>query len=261
MDEIPVKFINSFEDTAYEKKKYALHISCHRSSAEDLIEEKFMRAAGSANPLLEVCVSMRDKGARVCCMNRYRETPLHFAAEQWSKDLVVWLLRMGADPDATNNVGSCPLHYALGRPTTDQGNPDGTVRELLRAGARVDMSNKGGLQPLQKALASGNATAAHEILEFGRPLCVVRTSLVDKVPKGYWRGHNALEIAAKRCPEFFKVTLTTWEKNVEVSMHNKIAILLHIKRRRVAAGESPLHGGIWALVLKFAGRTCVNSTT
>ncbi len=122
-------------------------------------------------PMAEFLIS---SGASVHARAHGNYTPLHFAAAMGFEDVVDVLLRHGADVNAAHDGKSTPLMLATGL----GGDPDegfeiqgremsparhlAIVQKLLRAGAKVDMRNSGGMTAL------GCAT------EHGSPLAIVK---------------------------------------------------------------------------------------
>ncbi|MDD9979957.1 MAG: ankyrin repeat domain-containing protein [Gammaproteobacteria bacterium] len=83
-------------------------------------------------------------------------TPLHYAAEDpWPNgpDAVRLLISAGARCDAQNNDGNTPLHVAAGTGDTDSSLAEavGTVRLLLDCGANPNRRNNDGNTPLHTA--------------------------------------------------------------------------------------------------------------
>ncbi|KAL8375859.1 hypothetical protein RB595_007132 [Gaeumannomyces hyphopodioides] len=90
-----------------------------------------------------------------------RPTPLHVAALFNLNDLGRFFVSDFCNTkDATGNT---PLHIAAGQPE----DPSDMVRNLLHAGARADVPDKGGSFPLHKAARRGNHGALAELLKKG----------------------------------------------------------------------------------------------
>ena len=87
-------------------------------------------------------------------------TPLHRAALRGDADAVEALLKAGADPNATNQAGATPLHYATGS--------ERMVAALLARGARADAVSKANRTPLLIAvLRTDSFAVARRLIEAG----------------------------------------------------------------------------------------------
>ena len=78
-----------------------------------------------------------------------RKTALHIAAASGKTDIVKALLGAGARVDVADQDGNEPLHIAVANPTNGQ-----IVKDLLNAGAKVDVANNDGMQPIHLAARS-----------------------------------------------------------------------------------------------------------
>lgn len=72
--------------------------------------------------------------------------PLHIAVRRGVKEVVQMLLEFGAVPDARDDVGCAPLHFACALPCPDGGVPD-VVGLLLCEGADPEPMDANGLAP------------------------------------------------------------------------------------------------------------------
>ena len=77
-------------------------------------------------------------------------SPLHMAAHYGHKDVVILLLKRGADINKRNAYGRTPLHLAA------CGGHKGIVRVLLEKGAEMDMKDTWGDTPLSNAANRGH---------------------------------------------------------------------------------------------------------
>jgi len=116
-----------------------------------------------------------ESGADVNAENRRGATPLHYVCDprpmsggtwdpQKQADIIVLLVQHGAKLQQVDRGGASALHRAV------RARSPAAVRQLLRAGARVDTQlDKGGSTPLHLAVqstgASGTAGAWSEQLE------------------------------------------------------------------------------------------------
>ncbi len=84
-------------------------------------------------------------------------TALWYAVRSQQLDLMVRLLRVGADPDLTDQSGTSPLHLAAA-----SARPTRLAAPLIAYGARMDVTDQGGQTPLMivfRADRSGANTA------------------------------------------------------------------------------------------------------
>jgi ankyrin repeat protein len=103
-------------------------------------------------------------------------TPLHWAVYKVDRELVAELLRSGAKADVTNRYGSSPLAEAV-----KLGNLE-LVEQLLDAGADVDSPNGDGQTALMLAARVGSLEIAQLLVERG----------ADVNAKEAWRDQTAL---------------------------------------------------------------------
>ncbi|XP_072230201.1 ankyrin repeat domain-containing protein 61-like [Leuresthes tenuis] len=87
-------------------------------------------------------------------------TPLHMAASFLHKDIIVNLIRQGADVNmGTRQFGNTPLHLAVTTMATNTAksldNGLSCISELLEQGADPNIMNKAGLTPLHEACIMG----------------------------------------------------------------------------------------------------------
>jgi len=83
-------------------------------------------------------------------------TLLHHAAGFGTLDTLTWLLNSGAAVNATNRLGSTPLHWAI--------HDKAKVRLLLTRGAGVNAKQRAGRTPLYHAATLGNGNAILRLL-------------------------------------------------------------------------------------------------
>jgi ankyrin repeat protein len=88
------------------------------------------------------------------------KTPLHYAVESSDEAVVIALLRHGADPNATSNIGVTPLYLAV------QSDHKPIVEHLLFYGADIlaKSARNGGLTALHAAVSSGHEKVVDYLL-------------------------------------------------------------------------------------------------
>jgi ankyrin repeat protein len=145
----------------------AAQVSC---SADEQSEQAKLDArlfAALVNEPMDVGAveALLKAGAGVNAMSDDGSTPLHWAAEGGSAELVTMLLKAGAEVNAMSNVGWTPLHSAAERGYA------WVVTMLLEAGAEVNAkTNSGftsGFTPLHFAAQSGDAELLTMLLKAG----------------------------------------------------------------------------------------------
>src|SRR5205814_5284305 len=106
------------------------------------------------------CFMSIDLGT-LSSLDNYGYTPLHHAAENGHKDIVMALLASGAEAKAQNHVGNTPLHRAA-----SNGHKD-IVTALLASGAGVRAQNKYGSTALHHAAQNGHKDIVTALLASG----------------------------------------------------------------------------------------------
>jgi uncharacterized protein len=96
------------------------------------------------------------QGADVNATDRDGFTPLHFAAQSYAVAAAEFLLSNGADVHAENRYGNTPLWTAV---FESRGRGD-IIRLLLSHGARIDQRNKADMTALDLARSIGNYDVA-----------------------------------------------------------------------------------------------------
>jgi ankyrin repeat protein len=109
----------------------------------------------AANNRARIAELLIDAGSSLTARGTEGWTPLHLAAASGSTDVVSVLIKAGSDVNDPSDRGDTPLHLCV---MSDRVVAHVGLRAaplLLKAGARVDISNKKGLSPLTKAETQG----------------------------------------------------------------------------------------------------------
>jgi hypothetical protein len=168
-------------DSSPDLARFAIRIGASRQDAETY----FLAAIGhyvyggdtalhvaAAAHRRGVAASLVAKGAAVRARNRRGAEPVHYAADgspgaaywdpQVQRDVITYLIRAGADPNAFDTSGVAPLHRAVRTRCA------AAVSALIESGANPRLRNKIGSTPLHLAVQntgrsdSGSAVAKDE---------------------------------------------------------------------------------------------------
>lgn len=143
--------MNDIQQVAFELRMDDLERIVHSTSN---LQGSMLAACSAHDPKpelqLRVIRFLFDHGANVAEQDKNGVTPLHRAVRFRSPSAVKELLKLGADPNATDKrTKSTPLHRAVtstGAPATAGKNEDAIaiVRLLLSSGADPNKKNKNG---------------------------------------------------------------------------------------------------------------------
>ncbi|XP_047465116.1 ankyrin repeat domain-containing protein 61-like isoform X2 [Mugil cephalus] len=111
-------------------------------------------------------------GANVNAVSCSGMTALHMAAGVLRKDIIVSLIRQGADVNMrSQQSGNTPLHLAVGavamKTTRILEDDISCITELTERGAEPNIANAAGMTPLQEACSMGNAQLVDLLLRYG----------------------------------------------------------------------------------------------
>ena len=108
-------------------------------------------------PSLVVVRALLDHGARVEDGDMTNETPLHFAREFSNSDMILLLLKRGANINARDYGGSTPLINANA----------GATEVLVDHGANIEAVNDSNQTALMLAARNGDVETVRILLEYG----------------------------------------------------------------------------------------------
>ncbi len=109
----------------------------------------------------EVAIFLLESGADPNARNAGERSVLHRPATEGYAEMIGLLAARGADPNAQERWGNAPLHWAV-----DRGH-EGAVRALIDSGADVDIQNLNGHTPLHVAAEKGQTAIAGLLIECG----------------------------------------------------------------------------------------------
>jgi len=125
-----------------------------------------MHAASGYNKLPRL-LELIKKGADVNARDPFGGTPLMIAAKRGFSNIVSALLENGADPNATMSPPTDPkLTYTALHSAAEMANNE-IVIQLIRAGANVNAATEYGETPLISAACFGNNSTVRILLEHG----------------------------------------------------------------------------------------------
>jgi ankyrin repeat protein len=114
-----------------------------RSGADDRDDLFRWAAEGAAGEIERLVAAGADPNA----VDENGETPLHFACDRGQLEAVRALLLAGADPNAREEQGQTPLMYAV----VCECDATADIADLLiRAGADVEAKDNDGVSPLEQ---------------------------------------------------------------------------------------------------------------
>ena len=116
-----------------------------------------MAAAAFSVPMTELVVS---HGANCRAKNRRGAEPIHYASDgnrsesKTQAEVIMYLVSIGADPNAKDKSGVMPLHRAVRKRSLT------AVRALLDCGAKLRQTNNSGSTPLHLAVQTTGASGS-----------------------------------------------------------------------------------------------------
>lgn len=114
-----------------------------------------------------ICTMLIAHGANAARSDDYQRTALYWACGKGKAEMVAFLVKHGADPNAREWEGKTPLHSAI---YWSQSHPDealATVVELIIAGADVNTPDNKGVTPLVFAQTYGTDEIRGVLIENG----------------------------------------------------------------------------------------------
>lgn len=103
-----------------------------------------------ANANIEIVKFLLDNGAEVNAQNKYKSTPLHWAASFSNKYIVKLLLDNGATIDIKDNNGHTPLHRAILE------NNKAVIELLIKSKSNVNTNSSINETPLHQAVRNND---------------------------------------------------------------------------------------------------------
>jgi ankyrin repeat protein len=142
-------------------------------------------------------------------------TPLHFAAESGSVEMVEVLLEAGADVNAQTRGGETPLHRAL------WGDDHELIEALLAADPDLTIENSYGRTPLLRvARETGDVEMAARLLDAGAEIGAVDRFGASSLDLAAWRGNEPLvDLLLDRGATFPTTSASLQEITVNSAQH------------------------------------------
>jgi len=127
---------------------------------------------------------------------KYGWSPLYCAAHHGNIDVVELLLKLGASPSVTNNVGKTPLHAAAAQGRSvivdllvaagAEPNEKGNSRGATPVVSLVALADKHGVTPLHEAAYKGQEKVFHALAKAGGPECEMQ-DVMNNLPQDYFK--------------------------------------------------------------------------
>jgi ankyrin repeat protein len=136
-----------------------------RTSEQPKDVSKLLQAAGHGK--LDLVNDLLTQGLPVNATNHVGCTALMSASASYRADVVLFLLRSGADVAVRTTDGQTALHTAVGSSPSMPDKQKECVRMLLEHGAEIDAQDKNGISPLMNAAWFGCTLAVSELLRHG----------------------------------------------------------------------------------------------
>ncbi len=104
-----------------------------------------------------------SKSTEINVLNDLGDTPLHYAIEYSSLDIITLLVKLGAGIDRQSNIGETPLHSAI-----RSANPKYNIIEyLLKKEAHPNLADYDNYTPLHTAVFFGYKDIVTLLLDYG----------------------------------------------------------------------------------------------
>lgn len=115
---------------------------------------------------IKVCEMLIERGANVNHCNSNGHTPVQYAGSKNHKELLIYLLDCGGDPNARDHIGDSPLHRVASMERFE------CLRTLLthpktKGTISVDAQNQQGNTALHLACECDDAASAMALIEYG----------------------------------------------------------------------------------------------
>ena len=99
-------------------------------------------------------------------VNHFGDTILHSTVTSGDNKLLLYLLKIGANPNVVNNLGSSPLHIV-----SENGNELG-AKALIQYGADINLTNREGQTPLHEAALFKKISIVKILVENGADISI-----------------------------------------------------------------------------------------
>jgi ankyrin repeat protein len=187
---------------------------------------------------VETLLSSKSSNAR----DGHSQTPLHWAAQNGHKAVVILLLKHSANLEANDNFNQTPLHWAA------QNGHKAVVQLLLEQGAKLEAKDSSSWTPLHSAVRKGQEAVVQLLLEHGANLEANDGFNQTPLHSAAQNGHNAVVIlllkqgAKLEAEDKYNMTPLHWASQ---NGHNAVVILLLEQGAELEAKDNssgtPLH--------------------
>lgn len=104
--------------------------------------------AAQSNAVYSLSFFLRNSALLVDSRDKSQSTPLHWACQSLSYEVVRYLLAWGANIDAVDDRGYTPLHLVVKNAMNDPLSAIDIVRQLIEAGANTSIYDNSEQIPL-----------------------------------------------------------------------------------------------------------------
>jgi len=134
----------------------------------------------------------KDENA-VYSRDKDKDTPLHYAASQGSKEIATLLIQKGASLNAQNYQGYTPLHWAAHHDNVD------IIKSMISKGAKLNVQNLWSMTELHTAIWRGNIHVVEYLLDQGSDPMIRTNEGWTAMHYAFRSGHdNIIDMLKKR---------------------------------------------------------------